>query len=156
VRAVAIPNRPTVTELSRGQNKVREVALSPAMQCNETATWCKLPSDKFANFLGIVLSTSGVFCIVSLLRISAMEVGGWCGAHSLAWGADGCGWHRGSPSMTCPTTATRSRGAKQAAAWYGCGGGIMGPEKYEDVGKYQSVLITINPIISPRTRSVCC
>jgi hypothetical protein len=30
----------------------------------------------------------------------------------------------------------------------------MGPGKYVNVGKSQSVLIMINPIISPRTRRV--
>jgi hypothetical protein len=30
----------------------------------------------------------------------------------------------------------------------------MGSQKYRNVGKSQSVLIMINPIISPRTRSV--
>jgi hypothetical protein len=29
----------------------------------------------------------------------------------------------------------------------------MGPGKYEIVGKYQSVLIMANPMISPRTRT---
>jgi hypothetical protein len=43
----------------------------------------------------------------------------------------------------------------QFALWApkcGCGGGVMGPGRYETAGKSQSVLIIINPSISPRTR----
>jgi hypothetical protein len=60
--AVKIASRPTVTELSRGQNHVRVVAESKAMSCNSTPTWCKMPGDNAVNVMGIVLFGSGAFC----------------------------------------------------------------------------------------------
>eukprot|EP01047_Picozoa_sp_COSAG01_P055261 COSAG01_NODE_6132_length_3775_cov_3.629183_2_plen_214_part_00 len=49
------------------------------------------------------------------------------------------------PTNSPPWAAVRTLG-------YGCGGEIMGSQKCRIVGKSQSVLIMINPIISPRTR----
>jgi hypothetical protein len=56
----------------------------------------------------------------------------------------------------CPSTAAHAitwEGQGQGQLWVR--GEMMGPGKCENVGKYQSVLMMIDPMISPRTRSLC-
>ena len=58
--------RPTVTELSGGQNKVLHYAEQFA--CNKTPTWCKAPEDKATNYVGGALCATSFFMLVSISR----------------------------------------------------------------------------------------
>jgi hypothetical protein len=61
---VKVP-RPDVGEVSRGQNKVREFAMSPNMQCNTTPTWCKGASDGTVNIVALGFTFALGFTVVS-------------------------------------------------------------------------------------------
>jgi hypothetical protein len=57
-----------------------------------------------------------------------------------------CVWERGRDEVSVSSVCCPQ------AAVYGCGGGMMGSPKYRNVGESQSVLMMINPMISPPTR----
>lgn len=73
--------RPTVTELSGGQNKVLHYAEQFA--CNKTPTWCKAPEDKATNYVGGALCATSFFMLVSISRKHIPQFVGSVGRSSI-------------------------------------------------------------------------